>query len=173
MIPSNGKNVFTELGIQDIPDFLAPLGFLPNELDSMRYNEFGLPITDSLSTLYRIINVLIEYNPRNKPVRKETKTELDVLVRQYVDLNNEEYERAKEIVNQREKVKEAIKKQLKGMNQHIYRLRTDELDAIVGFEVKQYQKVDVDAIPPEIKNKYIKYQEIWRETPPVILRRQQ
>ena len=95
---------------------------------------------------------------------------LNILLKKYVETDNEEFRRAKRLIAERAKIQDEIKKTMKKLGITEHKIDNPEMEAIIYYNVNQYQKVDVDILPDEIKAQYITYMEVWRETLRVLRR---
>ena len=85
------------------------------------------------------------------------------LLVKYANSENEEYRRAKRLVNERIRLQGLIKDEMKKLGITRFIVDTEECKAEILFSVSTQERVDVGLLPDEIKNTYIKYIEIWRE----------
>jgi hypothetical protein len=89
---------------------------------------------------------------------------LNILLKKYVETDNEEFRRAKRLVADRQKIQEEIKKTMKALGITEHRLENEQMEAHISYNITQYECVDVDVLPDDIKVPYLKKVDIWRET---------
>lgn len=89
---------------------------------------------------------------------------LEFFVKQYMDLSDtEEYKKAKEIVENKEKLREKIKKMMKEQNTNKINLIHKNVPVEFGYNVKCVEYIDTKSIPKEIVSKHTKTREYWYE----------
>ena len=81
---------------------------------------------------------------------------LHQLVQKYVELNTDEYRRAKKLVSDHAIIQESIKKIMKEKRMTEFHTETDKLKIDLSFTIRIREAVDTMIIPDEIKEQYKK-----------------
>lgn len=89
--------------------------------------------------------------------------ELQHLVKKYIKSNDDDYKKAKKIVDEREKLKEKIKKLMKQHNINKTNIVIDNKQIEYGFNIKYLKQIDTKSIPKEIREQYTMMRDYWYE----------
>lgn len=89
---------------------------------------------------------------------------LEFLVKQYLDLSEtEEYRKAKRIIENKEKLRQQIKKTMKEQNINRVNIVHKNTPVEFGYNIKYTEYLDTKSIPKEILMKHTKTREYWYE----------
>lgn len=95
--------------------------------------------------------------------------ELQHLVKKYIKSDDDNYKKAKKIVDEREKLKEKIKKIMKEHNINKTNIVIDNNQIEYGFHIKYLKQIDTKSIPKEIREQYITMRDYWYEYKKIII----
>jgi hypothetical protein len=104
-----------------------------------------------------------DHQTTNMSKRHTDIQKLPQLLEKYVEMDTEEYRRAKHLIYERSKIQERIKKIMQKNDMTEFHTNTDKLDINIEFSIRVRDEIDEMIVPPEIKNLYLKQIEVWLE----------